>query len=157
MRRGVYHRGVRQTTWTLCGHGRVRAVAALVGLAVLVCVLVSHSPAATSAMTAPAHAMPTMAASSADAAMDPVPGTAAVPPGAMSDCGGMSGSGAAHDCLAAVSALGLGALAVVLAIVADRWVRRESPVSGPTGYVVEAWGAPPWTVLSRAQLSVIRV
>jgi hypothetical protein len=129
-------------------------VAALVSLAVLMCVLVSHSPAATSAMTSPAQAMPTMAVSSADAAMDSVLGTAAVPPGAMVDCGGMGGSGAAHMCLAAVSAL---VLTVVLAIVVGGWARRGKPVSGPTGYVVEAWGAPPWTVLSRAQLSVIRV
>jgi len=156
VRRGVYHRGVRRTTWTLCGHGRVRAVAALVGLAVLVCVLVSHSPPATSAMTSPAQAMPTMAVSSADAAMDSVLGTAAMPPGAMLDCGGMGGSDAAHVCLAAVSALVLAALAVVLAVVGG-WARRGRPVSGPTGYVVEAWGAPPWTVLSRSQLSVIRV
>lgn len=158
MRRSVYDHGVRQMTWTLCGHGRARAVvSALVGLAVLVCVLVSHSPAATSATTSPAQAMPTMAMSSADAAMDPVLGTAAVPPGAMVDCGGMGGSGAADGCLAAVGALVLVALAVVVAIVAGGWVRRGSPVSGPTGYVVAAWGAPPWTVLSRAQLSVIRV
>lgn len=155
MRRVVYHRRVHQTTWTLCGRGRVRAVAALVGLAVLACVLVSHSPVATSAMTSPAHAMPTMAVS-ADAAMDPVLGNAPVPPGAMLDCGGMGGSGA-DGCLAAVRALVLVAFAVVLAIVVGGWVRRRSPVPGPTGYLVEAWGAPPWTVLSRSQLSVIRV
>lgn len=140
-------------TWTLSGHGRVRAVAALVGLAVLVCVLVSHSPLATSA----AQAMPTMTVSSTDAVMGPVLGTAPVPPGAMMDCGGMGSSGAVHACLAAVSALVLAALAGVLVVVAGAWVRRGSPVSGPTGYVVEAWGAPPWTVLSRSQLSVIRV
>jgi len=146
-------------TWTLCGHGRVRAVAALVGLAVLVCVLVSHSPAATSATTSPAQAMPTMAvSSSADAVVDPVLGGAAVGlPGAVMDCGEMGGSGAVHVCLAAVSALVLVALAVVLAIVVGGWVRRGSPVSGPTGYVMVAWGVPPWTALSRSQLSVIRV
>lgn len=156
-RRGVYHRGMHRTTWALGSHGRVRAVAALAGLAVLVCVLVSHSPMATSPMTSPAHAMPTMAVSSGDAATDPVLGTAAVPPGVMFDCGGMGGSGAMHDCLAAVSALVLVALALVLANIVGGWVRRGSSVSGPTGYVVEAWGAPPWTVLSRSQLSVIRV
>lgn len=153
MRRGVYHRQVPQLTWTLSGHGRVRAVAALVGLAVLVCVLVSHSPAATSTITSPAQAMPTMTVSSADAVMDPVLGTAAAPPGAMMDCGGMGGSGAAHVCCTAMSALVL----VALAVVVGGWARRGRPVSGPTGYVVEAWGAPPWTVLSRSQLSVIRV
>lgn len=150
-----YHRDVRQMTWTRCGHARVRAVAALVGLAVLVCVLVSHSPAALSAMTSPAQAMRTMAVS-AEAAIDPVLGTATVQPGAMLDCGGMGGLGA-DGCLAAVSTLVLVAFAVVLVIVVGGWARRGSPVSGPTGYVVEAWGAPPWTVLSRSQLSVIRV
>ncbi len=145
-------------TWTLCGHGRARAVAALVGLAVLVCVLVSHSPAATAATTSPAQAMPTMTVSSPDSVVDPVLGGAAVgPPGPVMDCGAMGGSGAAHVCLAAVSALVLAALAVVLAVVVGGWVRRGSPVSEPTGYVVAAWGAPPWTVLSRSQLSVIRV
>lgn len=134
----------------------MRAVAALVGLAVLVCVLVSHSPVATSATTSPAQAMPTMAVS-ADAAMDPVLGTAAAPPDAMVDCGGMGSSGAVHDCLSAVGALVLVAFAVVLAVVVGGWVRREGSAPGPTGYVVEAWGAPPWTVLSRSQLSVIRV
>lgn len=147
MRRGVYRRGVRRMTWTLCGHGRVRALAALVGLAFLMCVLVSHSPVATSAMTSPAQAMPTMAMPSADAVMNPVLGDAAVgSPGAVMDCGGMGGSGAVHVCLAAVSALVPVALAVVLAFVVGGWVRRGSPVSGPTGYVVAAWGAPPWTV-----------
>ncbi|WIX79235.1 hypothetical protein QRX50_49325 [Amycolatopsis carbonis] len=145
--------------WTLGGRSRVRAVAAVVCLAVLVCVLMSHSPAATSATESPAHAMPTMAVpSSADAVVDPVLADAAVAlPGAMTDCGGMGGSGAAHGCLAAVSALVPVALAVVLATVAGRWIRWASPVSGPTGYVVAARGAPPWTVLTRSQLSVIRV
>lgn len=155
VRRAVYHPQVPRTTWTLCGHARVRAVAALVGLAVLMCVLVTHGPAAMSATASPAQAMPTMTMS-ADAVVDPALGGAAVgQPGAVLDCAGMGGSG--HGCLAAVSALVLVALAVVVAIVAGGWVRRGSPVSGPTGYVVAAWGAPPWTVLSRSQLSVIRV
>lgn len=150
---------MRQTTWTLCGHARVRAVAALVGLAVFVCVLVSHGPVAISATASPAQTMPTMAMSSADADLDPVLGGTAVggQPRAVMDCGGMGGSDAVHRCVAAMSALVLVALAVVVAVVVSGWVRRGSPVSGPTGYVVEAWGAPPWTVLSRSQLSVIRV
>lgn len=101
--------------------------------------------------------MLTVAAPSADAAAEPVFGTVAVPPGAMVDCGGMGDSGATDGCLDAVSALALASLAVVLAVVVGGWVRRGGPVSGPTGYVVEAWGAPPWTVLTRSQLSVIRV
>lgn len=133
-------------------------MAALVGLTVLVCVLVSDSPASTSATMSPSPAMSMMPVSSADAVVDPVlQGPAAGSPATVTDCGGMGGSGAAHGCVAAVSALALVAFAFVLAIVADGWVRRASPVPGPTGYAVEAWGAPPWTVLTRSQLAVIRV
>lgn len=150
---------MRQATWTFGGHARVRAVAALVSLAVLGCLLMSHGAAAISTTASPAQTMPTMAMSSADADLDPVSGGAAVGgrPGAVTDCGEMGGSGAMHDCAAAMDALVLVALAVVVAVVVSGWVRRGSPVSGPTGSVVAAWGAPPWTVLSRAQLSVIRV
>lgn len=142
-----YHGVVSRPTWTVTGHGRARVTAFLVGIAALVCVLVSHSPA-----MAPAAAMPTMVVTSV---LDG--GAAEGHPGAAMACGGMGGSGASHACLSAVNLLLVVAFALVLAIVVTGRPRRGGPASGPGARGPAARGAPPWTVLSRSQLSVIRV
>lgn len=142
------------------GHGWARVVAVLTGLAVVACVITSHSLVGMLSTTSPAQATMSMAVpSSGEVMAAPRDGAtvAAGLGGPVMGCDGMSGSGAVHGCLAALTMLVLVALAVVLAVVAGGRGRHGGPLFVPSGYVVAARGAPPWTVLSRSQLSVIRV